>query len=159
MSAPTPSTLSWGSARRARPARRTPSRAARRTGYAAGVLVNALLLYAVNVWPGWEAVPFLTDDFRRVLGIVNASMLVGVVTNLVYLYRDTARVRAAGSLLTTGIGLVALVRMWQVFPFDFGGDWSGWDEVFRLMIGVGVVGSVVALVVAVVGLVRGSPPR
>ncbi len=132
---------------------RTPPRVTRQFGYAVAVLVNAVLLYAVNVWPGWDAVPFLTGDFRLVLGLVNASMLVALVVNLVYLAGDPAWVRAVGGLLTTGVGLAALLQMWRVFPFEFTGDGAGWDAVFRVAIALGVVGSVVALVLAVVGLV------
>jgi hypothetical protein len=36
-------------------------------------------------------------------------------------------VKSLGELVTTGIGLAVLVRIWQVFPFDFAGwsvDWS-----------------------------------
>ncbi len=40
----------------------------RRVGYSVSIAVNAVLLGgAVLGWPGgWEAVPFLTDDFSRV---------------------------------------------------------------------------------------------
>ena len=42
-----------------------PSRVGRRVGYAIGALVNVALLVALNVWPGWDAVPFLTRTSSR----------------------------------------------------------------------------------------------
>lgn len=55
---------------------RRPQVGARRIGYAVAVLVNVALLYTINAWPGWEAVPFLTEDLRLVTGLVNASIVV-----------------------------------------------------------------------------------
>jgi hypothetical protein len=43
---------------------RRPSVATRRVGYVVAAVGEATLLYLVNVWPGWQAVPFLTADTR-----------------------------------------------------------------------------------------------
>lgn len=140
----------------------TPTRsttAGRRAGYVVAGLVNAVLLYAVNVWPGWEVLPFLTDDTTRVLGAVNASMVVSVVANLVYLARDPAWLKALGDIATTTVGLVALLRIWQAFPFDFGDSSFDWPLVVRIVLLVGIVGSVIGILVALVTLVRSVVTR
>ena len=139
--------------------RTRPTVGARRFGYVVAVLVNAAMLYAVNRWPGWEVLPFLTADLVLVLGLVNASIVVNLAANLVYLVRDPRWLRALGDLLTTAVGLVALVRMWQVFPFDFSGDWDGWTLVVRLLLGLGIVGSAIGLVTACVSFVKGVTTR
>lgn len=136
--------------------KRRPPVAARRTGYLVSVAVNAVLLYLVNRRPGWDALPFLTRDTELVLGLVNASLVAGVVANLVYVLADPPRVRALGDLVTTSIGLVAMVRIWQVFPFSFDEDGFPWETVFRVALVVGIVGSAIAIVVALVSLVRGG---
>ncbi|QNN51976.1 hypothetical protein [Nocardioides mesophilus] len=130
---------------------------ARRVGYGVGALVNAVLLVLVNLWPGWDAVPFLTADTERVVGFVNASILAGLLTNLVYLLRDPAWLKSFGTMLTTGVGLAAIVAMWRVFPFDFDGS-STWELVTRILLGIAAVGSAIGFVVALIGL-RRSPPR
>ncbi|TRW46973.1 hypothetical protein [Georgenia yuyongxinii] len=136
-----------------------PAVASRRVGYVLAAMIDAALLYAVNAWPGWDAVPFLTPDTAAVLGPVNASLLVGLVANAVYVVHDAWPVRALGDLATTSVGLVALVRLWQVFPFDFGAAASSWDLVARVLLALGILGSVVAIVVALVRLVRGPARR
>ena len=138
---------------RVRRVRQRPSRASRRFGYAVSAVVNAAMLYAVNRWPGWEQVPFLTDDTRKVLDLVNASIIVGLVANVVYLARDPRWLKAAGDLVTTTVGLVALVRLWQVFPFDVA-QGSTWELVARAALVLGIFGSAVAILVAVVTFVR-----
>lgn len=43
-----------------------------------------------------------------------------MVANLVYLLHDPRWLKALGDVVTTAVGLVAVLRMWAVFPFDFG---------------------------------------
>ena len=138
-----------------RPLTSRPRPGARRAGYIVAAVVNAVMLYLVNRWPGWEAVPFLTDATVLVLGIVNASFVVGIVANIVYLVADPPRLRALGDLVTTGVGIAAMVRVWQVFPFDLGG--TPWEVVVRVLLVVAMFGSGVAIMVALVRLVRGQP--
>ncbi len=123
---------------------------ARRTGYVFAVGVNAVLLYLVNVRPGWAAVPFLTADTSLVLGAVNASIAVNLAANVVYLLRDPAWLKALGDTVTLSVGLAALVRIWQVFPFDLGTEPVDWVLLTRILLLVGMAGSGIAILVALV---------
>jgi hypothetical protein len=131
-----------------------PSVAGRRAGYAVAMAVNLVLLFLVNVSPGWQAVPFLTESTTEVLLLVNLTMLVAVVANAVYSVFDPPWVRALGDAVTTSVGLASLVRIWQVFPFDFDTTSVPWDLLARWVIGVGIVGCVVAIIVALARFVR-----
>lgn len=133
--------------------RRRPGRGARRFGYAVAILVNAALLVAVNVWPGWWALPFLTADTTRVLGWVNASIAVGVVLNVVYLVADPRPLRALGDIVTAAVGLVPLILLWRVFPFDFPAGFD-WALLARTVLGLGIFGSVVGVIAGIVALLR-----
>ncbi|GAB2770711.1 hypothetical protein ACXR8F_20595 [Terrabacter sp. AAH1] len=131
-----------------------PGRAARSGGYGGGVLVNVVMLVLVNAWPGWEAVPFLTDRTPEVLGIVNASLVVAAVANLLLAAADPPRFKALTDLAITGVGIAAIVRIWQVFPFDVLG--TPWETVIRVLGVVALVGSGIAILSAAVRLVRGG---
>jgi hypothetical protein len=133
------------------------SRPARRAGYAVAAVLNAALLYAVDRWPGWEQVPFLTDDTEEVISWVNASILTNLVANVLYFVADPPRLRAFGDLVTTSVGIVALVRIWQVFPFDVASDSSGWGLLLRVLLAIAIVGSAFGIAAAVVRLARGAP--
>jgi hypothetical protein len=133
---------------------RRSARPGRRAGYVVAMLVNAVLLYLINVAPGWEVVPFLTADLTLVLGIINASLIASLVVNLVYVVADPPRIRAAGDLVTLSIGIAAMARLWSVFPFDFG-DATGWETVTRTLLVIGIVGSGIGILVALVQLVTG----
>ena len=133
-------------------ARRRPALGARRAGYVVAAIFNAAVLYAVNRWPGWDAVPFLTSETTLVLGLVNASILVSLGVNLVYLVRDPSWLRSVGDVVTTAVGLAAMVRIWQVFPLDFGDSAVDWALVARILLLVGIGGSIIAIIVQLVSL-------
>ena len=68
---------------------------------------------------------------------------------------------ASGLVNTTyqvgsAIGLAAMVRIWQVFPFSFEQGGFPWETVFRWFLAIGIVGSAIGIVVALVSLVRGT---
>ena len=130
------------------------STSAQRFGYLVAAVVDLVLLYLVNVAPGWQALPFLTDDTQLVLGWVNASLLAGVLVNIEHLLHDAAWLRALGDLTTTVIGVVAMVRLWQVFPFAFDGRGFDWSQLVRVLLVIALVGSAINVVVQLVNLVR-----
>ena len=117
----------------------------------------------MHVWPGWDVVPFLDDDFREVLPWVDACLWAGVIANSVYVVRDPRWLTALGGAVTTAIGLGAAVALWQVFPFDLDGS-EAWTVLVRIGLGLAIVGSVVAIVVDLVAFARaiarreGNPP-
>jgi hypothetical protein len=134
------------------PVRRPPV-AARRVGYVIAAALTAAFWFLVNMSPGWEAVPFLTEDTTKVVTLVNVSLVVSVVANLLYLAFDPPSWRALGDVVTTGVGLAVLIRIWQVFPFRFTGSFD-WSLPVRVLLFVGIAGSIVGIVVNVAAYFR-----
>ena len=132
---------------------RRPSLATRRTGYVFAILFNAAVLYAIHSWPGWQEVPFLTSETRQVLGWVTASLIAGLGANVVYLLADPPWLKSLGDLTITGIGLAAIIRVWQVFPFDFADTSFDWTLLVRIMLAIAFFGSILAMIVQAVVLV------
>lgn len=139
--------------------KRSPSAAARRAGYVATVVFDALCLLAINAWPGWDVLPFLTSDADRVIGLVNASIVVHMALFATYTLRDRRALRAAGEVLTSAVGVAVATRFWQVYPFETADDWSGWGLVAHVLVGLGVVGSVIGVISGLVHLGQACRPR
>ncbi|HET7243665.1 MAG TPA: hypothetical protein VFJ07_02435 [Streptosporangiaceae bacterium] len=128
-----------------------PSAGARRAGYGLAIVFSTALLVVLNASPGWQAIPFLTSDTTQVLWLVNLCLAAGIAANLVYLAYDPPWLRSLGDLATTGIGLAAAIRIWQVFPFGLS---SGWSAAVRVLLAIAIAGSCIALVVQFVTLAR-----
>lgn len=128
----------------------------RRAGYVGSIVVNLIMLWLINGWPGWDAVPFLTASTVLVIGAVNASIIARIVADAVNVVLDLPRVRALGDIVSIGFGLAALIRIWQVFPLDVT---SGWEIVARVLLVLGFIGSAVGIVEALSRLVTGRFPR
>lgn len=131
-----------------------PRTGARRFGYVVAILVNLILAWLVAVWPGWDVVPFLTEDTTDVLPFVYASIATSILVNLVYVADDRPAVKATGELVNALVGFVSVIRIWQVFPFDFDGQWVGWEWLVYIALVVGGFGTAIGAVVQVVTLVR-----
>ena len=136
------------------PVVRRPSAAARRFGYLVAVAITVAGWYLINIAPGWDSLPFLTPAVSDVLGLLNLSLAVSVAVNLLYVVRDPRWLKALGDLATTVIGLAVLMRVWQVFPFDFSAYTFGWAGLTRLFLVLGMVGSAIAIVVQLIILIR-----
>ena len=57
-------------------------------------------------------------------------------------------------LVTAGIGLIVMIRIWNVFPFDFSDSAFDWTFVVRLLLVVAMVGAAIGIVVQFVTLIR-----
>jgi hypothetical protein len=132
---------------------RRPGPGARRVGYGIAAALAGGFWYLVNVDPGWRALPFLTEDTTQVLNLVNLSLWATFVANMVYLVYDPPWFKALGDVLTTGIGLAVLVRLWQVFPFAFTSSFD-WSVPVRVFLALGIAGGVIGIAVSVVTLFR-----
>jgi hypothetical protein len=147
-------TVTTAQRRQQRRPQRRPKPAVRRFGYTIAMAVNAVLLYLVNVSPGWDAAPFLAHDTTQVIGWVNASIGAGIIANALYLAMDQRWFRALGEIVVTAIGLVALVRLWQVFPFAFDDEGVPWHLIARWVLGIGIVGSAIGIITNLVAFVH-----
>ena len=136
-----------------------PTPTTRRFGYLVAVLINAVLLYVANVSPGWEAVPFLTADTVLVMGLVTASIIVNLTANAAYVITDPPWFKALGTVLTSAVGFLAAVRIWQVFPFDFDSSAFDWALVARIVLGLAIVGSAIGVIAGLVALARSATTR
>lgn len=131
-----------------------PSPAARRFGYLVAAGINLALLFLIHVRPGWRVLPFLTEATTEVLPLVNLQLCTAVAINLIWIAVDPRWLRALGELATAVVGLAATARVLEVFPFAFDPAGVPWESLVRVLLWVGIVGSVIAVLVNVARLIR-----
>ncbi len=136
---------------------------ARRFGYAVAVGINVLVFVVVNNILSWGWLPWLTPEFEKLLPVINVALVVNIVLNLLYMAYDEPPVKAATQIMVNLIAIAVLVWTLQVYPFDFSAydfpiDISAfdltWDLVARLVIGLSIVGTAIAVVTETVKLSR-----
>ncbi len=151
--APTPAPT-WAPVRAPVPTRRRPAPVSRRLGYLAGATVNAALLYAINVEPGWEHLTFLTPDIDLVLPAVDVAIVAAVLVHLVYVVHDPRWLRGLGDMVTTALALAALAQLWTVFPFSFAGTDVDWETITRFLLAFAIVGTAIGFAAGLVTVTR-----
>jgi hypothetical protein len=134
----------------------TTSGVARRSGYVIAIAVNVVMLYVVNNLLAWNLLPFLTDDFGRVLWLIDISLLATIVVNLIYLAYDQSWFRSLGQIGLNLISLVVAVRMYQVFPFDFSRSAFDWTQIARVVIIFTILGTAVGAIAEALKLAKAA---
>jgi hypothetical protein len=138
-------------AKRAKP---RPPVASRRFGYALAIAINVVLIYLINEWPGWQSLTFVTPDAETLIPIVNASLVISTVVNAIYLIADPRWLRASGEAVTGAVSFIVILCVLTVFPFDFSQFSFDWTMLLRVLMVVGLVGSMVSVVTNLVTLIR-----
>ena len=125
----------------------------RRFGYTIAALLNGVMLFIVNNVESWD-LAWLTQDFDKVLTLVNLTLAASLLANIVYIGNDRVPVKPVGEIITTALGLVATVRVFNVFPFDFSAYDFNWEFMTRAVLIVAMVGSVIGIIVQAFKLAR-----
>jgi hypothetical protein len=133
---------------------RRPPRASRVVGYVFTIAFMLVTWFVVNVSPGWEAVPFLSEEVPLVLGLFNFSLLATVALNALYLVGDPLWLATAGELVLSSISLVLAWLVVVVFPFDFTGLGYDLSALARLAVVLALIGCAIAVLVNLVRLGR-----
>lgn len=128
-------------------------RRSRRAGYAGSIVVDILLLLVVTTFPGWQQLGFLTPSAGDVVPVFVAALWVGVGVNILLLLADPRWLRGLTDIVTSVVGILVLVRTWQVFPFTFAD--TVWGLLARLVIVLGLIGCGIGIIAGLVRFVRG----
>jgi len=127
----------------------------RKVGWVVAAVITGSLLWFVNLLPDWDRTPsWLTDDFVDALPSIRNALIASIVVYLLYVVYDADWFRAMGDLVSGWFSLVAGWTVWQVFPFDFSAYDFDWALLARFVIGLGLFGTVVAMIANLVKLGR-----
>ncbi|MCU0281164.1 MAG: hypothetical protein MUE66_04910 [Acidimicrobiia bacterium] len=129
-------------------------RVGRKVGYAVAIACNIALLVIANNILDWGWLPWLTEEFRQVLPVMNVSLGASIAANAIYLFYDPPGFKAAAELGLLIVSLIVTIRFLQVFPFDFTAYEFGWGTLARWLLVLAIVGICIGMLVQVVQLVR-----
>lgn len=138
------------------PAPARSRRTGRRAGYVVAIIVNLLVYGFINTWPGWDSFDFVTADAADVVPLVNLSIGVSILANIVYLVVDAPRVKAIGEMVVSAVAMVVSVIVLRVFPFNFSAYAFPWELLTRVVLVIAVIGSGISVLVNLYRAIRGS---
>lgn len=113
----------------------------RRFGYGVAVIVNLVMLGAVQFILDWGWLPFLTEEFRALVPLISVSLIFSIIANLVYLFDDRTIVKSTGQILVDLVSLYVTYQIYLAFPFDFTASTIDWAVPLRVLLIVAMVGT------------------
>lgn len=134
------------------PARSPVATAGAKFGYLVAIAVNVVMLVIANNLLEWGWLPWLTDDFELVLGLVNFSLGASIAFNVAYLVYDRRPFKTLTELALALISVAVTVRMWRVFPFDFSAYDFDWAMLVRVVLVLSMVGLGIGIIAQTVRL-------
>ena len=127
-------------------------------GHLVGIAVSLVLLYVVHKLVEWDLLSFLTDGYDRVVGPISLSIVATIVGHVVKIVLPSRRLGFLIDGVATAFGFYALLRIFQVFPFEFDPDGFRWHLVVRFVLVIGLLGSAIGVLVTPLRLLQGSMP-
>ena len=129
------------------PPKISPEREVRRYSYVIGIAINIVLLIVANSLLDWDWPPFLTSDFADVLPFINVSLLATMVATAIYLGYDAQWFKSITQVITGALALLATVRVYDVFPFDYAAYDFPWDTTTRVVLIIVMVATAFGMLV------------
>lgn len=129
-------------------------RGARVAGYLVAVAIDVALMWVINVAPGWRWLPFVTEDFSRVVGLVSLSLVISFLINLAYVAFDPPWAKRLGDAITAALSVVVMLQLFRIFPFDFGPAWAWLHTPFRLVLATGCVSAAIGVIANLAGMAQ-----
>lgn len=127
-------------------------------GHLVAIAVNLVLLYVVDNLGDWDLLSFLTDDYDQVIGPISVSIIATVIGHVLKIVLPNRRFGFMVDGVVTIFGFYALLRIFQVFPFEFDPDGFRWDLVARFVLVVGLLGSAIGVLVTPLRLLQEAMP-
>lgn len=136
----------------------TPGRVLASIGHLIAIAVNLVLLYVVRNLGEWDVLSFLTDDYDKVIGPLSVSIIAAIIGRALRIVFPGRRIGLLIEGVVTVFGFYALLRIFQVFPFEFDPDGFRWDLVARFVLVVGLLGSAIGILVTPLRLLQRAMP-
>jgi hypothetical protein len=122
--------------------------------YIGAIIGNLVLFYIVNHLMKWH-VPFITEDFYKVLPYMNWSIGASIVVNILYIFFDQKFIRLGTMPVLNIISLLSVFMLFKVFPFDFKSVGMGiLNQIGKILLGLVVVGVIIGIIVDWYKLIR-----
>jgi len=118
---------------------------------------NIFFLWLVNKVPDWD-LKFITETYNTVLVILNINIVAQIAGYALILFFDFRWMWHLVRALLDAAGLVVMLVLYFLYPFDFSGigGWSWLDILLPIIFIVGMVASGIGVIVHLLKLILKS---
>ncbi|MGZ7067530.1 MAG: hypothetical protein ACXVHT_04450 [Methanobacterium sp.] len=114
--------------------------------YITAIIFGLIFLYIVNNLLNWN-IYFITGALNQVLWIINLSIIVTIIGNILLLAYSPQWFRHVIKIIINIISLISIYFVYIVFPFNFYNSFINWGvSIFLILIMIGIV---IAIIVEV----------
>jgi hypothetical protein len=125
----------------------------KKSEYIVAIIVNLIGFYIFNNLLNWH-IYFVTNAFNEVLWIINLSITVAIIGNVLLLLYSPERLRHGVKIIINIISFIAVYIVWKVFPFNFYNSFYNW--LFGILLILALIGIAIAIIVEFYLLVTGN---
>jgi hypothetical protein len=121
-----------------------------RASFVVAIIVNLIFIYIVNQVSYWD-ISFITSAWSETLWILNLSLIVTIIGNLLFLFYHPQWFRSLAQIVMNIFVFWAIKALYTVFPFNFSQPslmLLTWVVLLLLMVGVSI-----SIIVEIVKLV------
>ncbi len=126
----------------------------KRGEYIGNIIGNLIFLWILSMVPRWD-IPFLKDNYMIVLLIMKINCWVQIGGNIILLVLSGTLINRVIRILLELAGIVPLIMLFYIYPFDFTGKWNWLDTVFPILFIIGMLVSAVKVVTLTIKLIAG----
>jgi hypothetical protein len=124
-----------------------------KSGYFGTIILSVIFYYIVNNLLNWH-IYFITGAFNEVLWIINLSILVTIVGNVLLLLYSPVRFLHIVKLIINIISFIAVYIVYKVFPFNFYNSFYNWG--FNILLILALIGIIIAIIIEIYLLIVGK---
>ncbi|MEI6144731.1 MAG: hypothetical protein WCP91_03990, partial [Candidatus Berkelbacteria bacterium] len=95
----------------------------------------------------------------KVLPLFYISLYATIVANFIFLIANNNVIKAILKVLLNIWGIIVMVNVYRVFPFDFSAYSFNWAQLVRILLIVGVFGTAIGTIFEFANTVSGKKDR
>lgn len=115
----------------------------RKSEYIVAIIFGLIFLYIVNNLLNWN-IYFITSALNQVLWIINLSIIITIVGNILLIAYDPQWLRHVVRIIINIINLISAYFVYIVFPFNFFNSFINWGlSILLILIMIGIAIAIV----------------
>ncbi|GEM_PF-1730956 len=126
----------------------------KRGEYIGNIIVNLIFLWILSMVPKWD-LDFLKDNYMIVLLILKINCLVQIAGNLILLFISLKTLNLLLRIILELAGIVPLIMMFYIYPFDFTGEWNWLDKALPIIFIIGMAVAAIKVITLIVRMING----